>query len=367
MVHTLLLISVMDSETAPTQVHAYTWLLSAIMEFMLVCSLVTDFVTDLQDDGYAGDASSHYQWDLAEVIIGLIRFLLLVTLAGMYGLFTALLTKHHSQKEVGHHDGDAVETASLLQHAEDGMAHGPSGHDYGSNSGASTPKPRKAPAGWEKPKTMPTRSWWEYIKSYSTFFPYLWPSKDGKLQVVFVLAFILTIVQRFVQVLVPQQAGVITDMLSDKGSGIPWSAIGMFIFLKCLQGQNGVLGAVRAMIWLPISQYSFRSLSQASFEHVHSLSLEFHLGKKTGEVISALGKGNAINNFLENVTFQVLPMIVDLCVAVAYFLVEFDVYYALVVGIVTFWYIYLTIRMARWRTEVRRTMVNCDREVDAVK
>ena len=91
------------------------------------------------------------------------------------------------------------------------------------------------------------------------------------------------------------------------------------------------------------------------------------MGKKTGEVLSALGKGSAINNFLESVTFQVLPMLVDLLVAIGYLLIKFDAYYALVVSAVTFWYIYLTIRMAQWRAEIRRQMVNSDREVDAVK
>ena len=60
-------------------------------------------------------------------------------------------------------------------------------------------------------------------------------------------------------------------------------------------------------------------------------------------------------------------MLVDLGVAIAYFLIFFDAYYALVVAIVTFWYVYLTIRMAQWRAEIRRQMVNADREEDAVK
>lgn len=124
---------------------------------------------------------------------------------------------------------------------------------------------------------------------------------------------------------------------------------------------------MRSALWVPISQYSYRELSVASFEHVHSLSLDFHLGKKTGEVLSAMGKGQSINTFLESLTFQVLPMMVDLGVAIGYFLIVFDAYYALVVAVVTFWYIYLTIRMAQWRADIRREMVNADREEDAVK
>jgi ABC-type transport system involved in Fe-S cluster assembly fused permease/ATPase subunit len=108
-------------------------------------------------------------------------------------------------------------------------------------------------------------------------------------------------------------------------------------------------------------------LSTAAFEHVHGLSLDFHLGKKTGEVLSALSKGSSINTFLEQVTFQVVPMLVDLCVAIGYLLIALDAYYALVVTIVTFCYLYVTVRMAQWRAEIRRQMVNASRQEDAVK
>jgi len=177
------------------------------------------------------------------------------------------------------------------------------------------------------------------------------------------------VLQRGINVLVPYQAGAITDLLSgeDGPPQMPWGPICLYIFYRVLQGGNGLLGALRSTLWIPIGQYSYRELSVAAFEHVHDLSLDFHLGKKTGEVLSALGKGSSINTFLEQVTFQVIPMLVDLCVAIGYFLVAFDAYYALVVAVVTFWYIYLTIRMAQWRAEIRRQMVNADREEDAVK
>jgi ABC-type transport system involved in Fe-S cluster assembly fused permease/ATPase subunit len=128
-----------------------------------------------------------------------------------------------------------------------------------------------------------------------------------------------------------------------------------------------VLGTLRSALWIPVSPYSYRELSVAAFEYVHSLSLDFHLGKKTGEVLSALRKGSSINTFLEQVTFRVVPILIDLAVAIGYFLNKFDAYYALVIAIVAFWYIYLTIRMAQWRARARREMVNADREEDAIK
>lgn len=148
---------------------------------------------------------------------------------------------------------------------------------------------------------------------------------------------------------------------------MPWLQICLYVIYRWLQGGQGLLSSLRSSLWIPVSQYSYMELSTAAFEHVHGLSLDFHLGKKTGEVLSALSKGSSINTFLEQVTFQVVPMLVDLVVAIVFFLVAFDAYYALAVGISTFGYLYVTIRMAQWRAEIRRQMVNASRQEDAVK
>lgn len=241
-----------------------------------------------------------------------------------------------------------------------------------SNDAAKPPvvsKEKEEPSGWERPKEIPARSWWEYIRGYSVFFPYLWPANERKLQLQVVISVFIMVLQRVLNIAVPTVVGGITDALAgEKGKvHMPWGLVCLFVFLRFMQGGNGLLSAIRSIVWLPVSQYCYRALSTASFEHVHSLSLDFHLGKKTGEVTSALGKGASINNFLENVTFQVLPMLVDLSLAIVFFIYKFDSYYALTISIVTFWYIYITIRMAQWRSDIRRQMVNADREEDAVK
>jgi ATP-binding cassette, subfamily B, vacuolar membrane transporter HMT1/ACLQ len=114
-------------------------------------------------------------------------------------------------------------------------------------------------------------------------------------------------------------------------------------------------------------QYSYRELSTRAFEHVHSLSLDFHISKKTGEVLSALSKGAAINAFLEQVLFQIFPVAVDLALASVYFCIYFDAYFALIVLAVMTLYIFATIKITDWRTGLRRDMVTKSREEFAIK
>lgn len=304
------------------------------------------------------------KWDAVEVLIDILRIILLLALLAFYGLFMVL--RHVEQRRAGKAErGSSAETTGLLNgSAENGHA---VGQGYGST--LSEP-PKEETSGWVRPDTIPSKSWWEYIRGYSLFFPYLWPAKSTRLQITVIVCFVLVMVARVINVLVIKQVGVITNILSgERGDyhGVPWGPICLYIFYRVLQGGNGLLGALRSTLWVPIGQYSYQELSTASFEHVHGLSLDFHLGKRTGEVLSALSKGNSINTFLEQVTFQVVPMLIDLAVAIGYFLVAFDAYYALVVAIVTFAYLYLTIRLAQWRAEIRREMVNSSRQEDAVK
>jgi hypothetical protein len=369
-VYSLFLISLLDSKPSPTVAHLATWSLATVLEIALVaCSFA--IYTHPHKEPTVGRPARRVRfgmtdWEAAEVAMDLLRIVLLLALIAFYILF--VIAPHRpSQQETG----SPSENTSLLGgadqngHAENGHANG----SYGSVHpvGGKHQHTEGAPPAWSRPTGAPQRSWWEYIKGYRVFFPYLWPSKDRKLQLVVVACFLLVLAQRVVNLLVPDQIGVIVDRLGDRKKGNPWTAIVIYITLRLLQGSNGLLGAARSVLWIPVSQYSYRELSVAAFEHVHSLSLDFHLGKKTGEVLSALGKGSSINTFLEQVTFQVVPMLIDLAVAIGYFLIRFDAYYALVIAVVAFWYIYLTIRMAQWRAEVRREMVNADREEDAVK
>ena len=369
MVYALLLVTIIDSRPSPTVAHLVTWVAAALMEIVLLGASFGIYTEDHREPKVGDPRGGELQrdmteWEITEVTIDLVRIILVLALIGFYALFV-FLRGYKKRAEAA----QAEERTALLaeNHAENGAAPGPA-NGYGTSNGKPA-GPRDVPAGWEKPKETPTRSWWEYLRAYTVFLPYIWPYKNRLLQVNFLVCIGIVVLQRVVQILVPIQAGIITDILAgtDEPVYMPWGAISVYIAFRMFQGGNGFLGAARQVLWIPIEQYSYRELSVAAFEHVHQLSLEFHLGKKTGEVLSALGKGSSLNSFLESVTFNVLPMLVDLGVAIVYFLVVFDAYYALVIAVVTFWYIYITIRMASWRADIRRQATNASREEDAVK
>ena len=370
-VYSVILLSLLDTKPSPVSTQFIPWLVATPFELGVLAASLSIY-TSAHHEPVVGDPAggrlrgSITPWESVDVASQSVRILLLMTLILLY----SVPPRTADTPANGQQHPPPTESTGLLHPSHAENANGTTtGYGTTQHPGTNKLAPKPAPDPWVRPTTIPSTSWWEYLSGYSLFFPYLWPSKSHRLQVIVVVCFILLILQRVVNILVPYQIGVVTNILSrgEGGFRIPWLEICLYIIYRWLQGNQGLIGSLRSALWIPVSQYSYIELSTAAFEHVHGLSLDFHLGKKTGEVLSALSKGSSINTFLEQVTFQMVPMLVDLCVAVGYFLVVFDAYYALVIVIVNFFYLYVTIRLAQWRADIRRQMVNASRQEDAVK
>ncbi|KAI1043085.1 hypothetical protein LB505_006961 [Fusarium chuoi] len=207
--------------------------------------------------------------------------------------------------------------------------------------------------------------WLDYFAGFRVLFPYLWPKGSPIYQAIVLICIILLICQRTVNVLGPLQLGTLVDSLGE--GKLPYKEIILYVVYRALQGNQGVLGAARSLLWLPVSQSLFRRLSSAAFEHVLGLSLEFHLNKKVGEVTSALSRGASINTFLESFCFQVFPMVFDIFVAGVIFFVKYDAFYTIIVFFIMWSYIFLTIYVAKYRGKQRRDMTIKTREMEAIK
>ena len=175
----------------------------------------------------------------------------------------------------------------------------------------------------------------------------------------------LLIGQRFINVLVPYQLGRLVEALGP--GSMPWKQIALYCLFRGLQGQQGIIGSIRAILWIPISQSLYRRLSCAAYEHVLNLSLDFHLSKRLGEVMTALGKGAALSTFLDGFAFQLFPMVFDLGIAAVYLFISFDAFYSIIVTGVMWSYVFATIYMAKHRARARREMAKRDRGMDAAK
>ena len=86
-------------------------------------------------------------------------------------------------------------------------------------------------------------------------------------------------------------------------------------------------------IFAKVAMNAVRRLAMLTFEHMHLLSLRFHLERKTGGLTRVLERGrNAIETIVRMVLLQLAPTIVELVLIVAVLLLHFDWRYVAVIG-----------------------------------
>ena len=185
-------------------------------------------------------------------------------------------------------------------------------------------------------KKKEEQPFWFDWKKFKTLLPFLWPD-TRKLQMLVIACLGLLFAGRVVNVLVPVQYKVVIDALSspdvsDKRPYYAWGAILVFVSLRFLQGGVGVISTIQSFLWIPIGQFNTREISVKMFEHLHNLSLQFHLNRKTGEVLRVMDRGTAsIGSLLSYILFNIVPVFVDIGIAVLYFIFLFDWIFGLVV------------------------------------
>lgn len=344
------------------------------------CHFVRSWSTPKGDEGSCVDS-----WTKIDLVLYFVRILHILAMILLYCL--AWLSKPKIQPVRVAEEGRQSETTPLLN-GNHRSYETQSSETTGRRRGRTMSNANRAANGstcgkddnaaFYRQKQLPHKTWFEYVRGYSLFFPYLWPRDSLRLQFNVLICFLIVVAQRLINIRVPKQIGNVVDALEvaikqvQAGEPLtlslfPLKEIAILGALWVLQGPSGFLGCARSMLWIPVSQYSYRGLTTAAFNHVHSLSLDFHLSKRTGEVLSALNKGSAINQFLEQVTFNVIPMLFDLFLSIQVFYTDYGPLYAQINLVYICWYLYMTIKMASTRADQRREMSNADREEEAVK
>ena len=110
----------------------------------------------------------------------------------------------------------------------------------------------------------------------------------------------------------------------------------------------GLLNNMRQFIWIRVSQETYRRISKQMFDHLLRLPLEFHLKRKTGEVMRVMDRGtSSIQGVLQSLFFSVLPTICDIVIATIYLATLFEIRFAVIVFITLGSYIPLTVSLQR--------------------
>ena len=214
------------------------------------------------------------------------------------------------------------------------------------------------------------------LKMLVRLWPYIWPTDRPDLKNRVVLATVLLFAAKLATVAVPFTFKWATDALAGHGTAplgpddvIAW-ALATPVMMTLAYGGMRILMAlltqVRDGIFAKVAMNAVRRLAIMTFDHMHMLSLRFHLERKTGGLTRTLERGrNAIETIVRMVLLQLAPTIVELVLIVAVLLFHFDWRYVVAIGLTVVLYMWFTFAATEWRIGIRREMNASDTDANA--
>lgn len=191
--------------------------------------------------------------------------------------------------------------------------------------------------------------------------PYLWPKGEPGLRLRVVIALIFLIGAKLVAVYTPFFYKRAVDSLSIDGGPAVAIPLALVVSYGLARLMTIVFGELRDFAFVKVSQTALRRIALSTFEHIHRLSLRFHLERRTGGLSRAIERGTrAVDFMLRFMLFSILPTIIELGLVVGIFHVHFGWEFSLTLAAAIVIYIALTFSVTEWRLKFRRTMNNED-------
>ncbi len=205
--------------------------------------------------------------------------------------------------------------------------------------------------------------------------PYVWPQDRPDLRRTVVWSFVIVVIAKAVTVGVPFTLKWATDALVAASGGhvsssqtLPWligAPLLAVFFYGLARIVMSLLVQIREGMFARVAMHAVRKLALTTFEHMHRLSLRFHLERKTGGLTRVLERGRTgIENISRMALMTLIPTIVEFLMIIAVCAYEFDWRYIVVIVGMIVAYLWFTIQATNWRLSIRRTMNESDTDAN---
>ncbi|KAL7494259.1 hypothetical protein ACHAWT_002970 [Skeletonema menzelii] len=119
----------------------------------------------------------------------------------------------------------------------------------------------------------------------------------------------------------------------------------------------------RNAVFANVAQSAIRSVGRSTFDHVHSLDLQYHLNRNTGALGRIIERGNRSISFVLNaMVFNTVPTIIEVGVVTGCLYYQFGISHASTVLATIGAYVGYTIGITQWRTQFRKDMNRLNNE-----
>lgn len=188
-----------------------------------------------------------------------------------------------------------------------------------------------------------------------TLFPYLW---RYRLRVVAALTCLIG--AKIANVSVPLVfKGMIDDLsVTQQTLALP---ILLLVLYGSLRFSTALFTELREMLFARVTQRAVRQVALEVFNHLHALSLRFHLERQTGGISRDIERGTrSISSLISYTLYSILPTLVEMGLVLGILFVQYDIGFVLITLVSLITYIVFTVKVSNWRIDIRRAVNESD-------
>ena len=204
--------------------------------------------------------------------------------------------------------------------------------------------------------TLEDESDWHTLKR---LFPYLW---DYKWRVMAALSFMVG--AKLANVGVPLLLKELIDSMTPQptvAQAVLVVPVALLIAYGLLRLSVSAFTEFRELVFAEATQGAARRIALETFEHLHRLSLRFHLERQTGGMSRDIERGvRGIESLIAYSLYSIVPTLIEVVLVLTILGVKFDKWYAIITLIALAAYIYFTVTITEWRTQFRKQVNEFD-------
>jgi len=197
--------------------------------------------------------------------------------------------------------------------------------------------------------------------------PYLWPKGRPDLRARVFVSLLCLVLAILATTAFPVVMGQITNQLAVKPAvavalGTSMALIGAYVLARILMQ---AFAQLRDGVFAKVQYHALREVGVSTFAHVHTLSLRFHLERKTGGLSRVIERGTkGIDTLLSFAVFSIFPTLFQLILFSTIMVLKLNWTIALVTIAMVAAYVWFTFAVTRWRIQFRRDMNQSDQDAN---
>jgi ATP-binding cassette, subfamily B, heavy metal transporter len=190
-------------------------------------------------------------------------------------------------------------------------------------------------------------------------FPYLW---EYKWRVVAALSFMVG--AKLANVGVPVLLKNLIDQMTPQPTGVQIMLVvpvALLIGYGLLRLSVSAFTELRELIFAKATQGAARTIALQTFQHLHELSLRFHLERQTGGMSRDIERGvRGIESLIAYSLYSIVPTLIEVLLVLSILGIQFDKWYAIITLCALGLYVYFTVTVTEWRTQFRKQVNEFD-------